>query len=58
MEEQHHTKEVYYDKWCPKCEYRKLEEKDFKPEDPCWDCLTQGFNIDSHKPVCFKEKGK
>lgn len=55
MEEQH-TKEVYFHEWCPKCQYRKISEKDMLPDDPCWDCLNQGFDIDSHRPICFKEK--
>ena len=23
---------------------------------PCYDCLGQGYNVDSHKPINFKEK--
>lgn len=46
------TKEVYFNEWCPKCKHEKLNET----EDPCNDCLAQGFNFDSHKPVMFKEK--
>ena len=46
-----HTKEVYFNQWCPKCShYNKSETKD-----PCNECLTQGWNIDSHKPINFKE---
>lgn len=45
-------KEVYFDKYCPLCiNYEKAEH-----EDPCFDCLNRGWNEDSHKPVCFKEK--
>lgn len=45
-------KEVYFHVWCPKCEYDKTPEN----EDPCWDCLNEPVNIESHKPVKFKEK--
>lgn len=45
------TKEVYFDEYCGKCKYADLEEN----EDPCWDCLTQPWNYDSHKPIEFEE---
>ena len=45
------TKEVYYKDYCKKCKYVKLKERD----DPCNDCLNHPYNIDSHKPVYFKE---
>lgn len=46
------TKEVRFDEYCPKCvNYEKSES-----EDPCWDCLNQGWNYDSHKPLYFEEK--
>ena len=53
------TKEVLFNEYCPKCKhYEKLPS-----EDPCWDCLNQGWNYDSHKPIKFeadeeKEKEK
>lgn len=46
------TKEVRFDIYCPKCKYYENKES----EDPCWDCLNQGWNEESHKPVYFKEK--
>lgn len=46
------TKEVYFDMYCRKCKYESKSESD----DPCWDCLKHGWNVDSHKPVYFKEK--
>lgn len=49
------TRETYFDKYCPICKYGDILENDMKPEDPCWDCLTQGYNIDSHKPAYFEE---
>lgn len=44
-----HTKEVYYNYWCRQCKYRDTEEI----QDPCNECLTQGFNIDSHRPINY-----
>lgn len=49
--EEKRTKEVLYINWCPKCEYYTKSEI----LDPCNECLTQGWNIDSHKPINFKE---
>jgi len=43
---------VEFDKWCPKCKFWENRED----EDPCWDCLNQGWNEDSHCPICYKEK--
>lgn len=45
-------KEVYFDIWCRKCKHKKVDET----EPPCDECLEQGFNIDSHKPLRFEEK--
>lgn len=49
------TREVYFNQYCPLCKYRDILEDKMKPEDPCWACLKQGYNIDSHKPVYFEE---
>lgn len=46
------TKEVRFDEYCIKCKYYDKSEA----EDPCWDCLNQGWNIDSHKPIYWEEK--
>lgn len=46
------TKEVYFNEYCPKCEHYSKSEA----EDPCYDCLAQGWNEDSHKPIMFKDK--
>lgn len=43
---------VDFEKYCPKCKYYKRKES----EDPCNDCLNEGGNIQSEKPVNFKEK--
>lgn len=45
-------KEVYFDQYCIKCKYINDDEND--PESPCWDCLENPTNQDSHKPVNFK----
>lgn len=44
-------KEVYFDKYCKKCEYKNRPES----ANPCWDCLEEPANEDSHKPLYFKE---
>lgn len=46
------TKEVYFDLYCSKCKHKDTNET----EEPCNECLAQGFNLDSHKPVYFKEE--
>ena len=46
------TKEVRFDKWCSSCEHCDKPETDI----PCNDCLAQGYNIDSTKPVFYKKK--
>ena len=46
------TREVRFDEWCPKCKNADTPETD----DPCNGCLQQGWNIDSHQPVNFREK--
>lgn len=44
------VKEVYFDKWCKTCvHYDKAED-----QDPCWDCLEQGWNLDSHRPIMWE----
>lgn len=45
-------KEVYFDKYCSKCTYEKTDSG----EEPCNECLAYFVNINSHKPVNFKEK--
>ena len=44
-------KEVYFDEWCPQCKYHDTPEV----EDPCNQCLAEGSNNNSHKPLYFKE---
>lgn len=44
-------REVYYGHFCKHCVYEDLDES----QDPCDDCLNEPFNMNSHKPVCYKE---
>lgn len=46
-------KEVYFDN-CKTCEHCDLKET----EDPCFECLNEAVNANSHKPVKWKEKNK
>lgn len=43
---------VDFDKYCKTCEHRDKKES----EDPCWDCLNEPVNSESHKPVKWEEK--
>lgn len=45
-------KEVFYDQYCHRCEHSEKTEL----EDPCFDCLDEPVNMDSHKPVYFEER--
>ena len=45
------TKEVRFDLYCHSCKHFEKSER----EDPCWDCLDQGWNDDSHKPINYEE---
>lgn len=44
-------KEVFFDIYCPRCQHESLAED----KDPCHDCLATPSNIESHKPIYFKE---
>ena len=50
--EETNTKEVYYWKWCSTCAHKDKKES----EDPCWDCLNEPVNAESHKPVKWERK--
>lgn len=50
--EESKEKIVHYHLYCHKCEYWSSPEI----EDPCDECLRECTNIDSHKPINFKEK--
>lgn len=45
-------KEVRFDRYCPLCAHYQKSEA----EDPCYECLDQGWNDDTHKPINYKEK--
>lgn len=45
-------KEVYFGDYCKTCEYETKKEED----DPCYDCLNNPVNEDSHRPLHYKEK--
>lgn len=47
-------KEVYFEEYCHKCKHEKLKES----EDPCFECLSEVTNLNSHKPVKFEAKEK
>lgn len=46
------SKEVRFDIWCQSCQYESTDES----TEPCTDCLNYPYNIDSTKPVKWKEK--
>ncbi len=52
MDQQIFEKEVNFEKYCPRCIYKDLEET----LDPCNDCLDYPMNENTEKPVRFKEK--
>ena len=46
------TKEVDFRLYCPMCKHYECKAED----EPCNECLTQGFNYGSRKPINYKEK--
>ena len=44
------VKEVRFDQWCPYCIHKDKAES----EDPCWDCLERGWNVDSRRPIFWE----
>ena len=42
---------VEFEKYCPSCKYLNEPED----EEPCNECLTEASNLDSHKPINYKE---
>lgn len=46
------TKEVDFETFCKTCKYEKADAV----SDPCNECLAQGWNEDSRKPICYKER--
>ena len=53
MEEQN-IHEVRFDIWCEKCKHHE----EYECDDPCNECLAQGWNENSTKPVHFAENEK
>lgn len=45
------TKFVWFADYCGRCEHKDTQET----EDPCNECLNEPVNINSHKPINFKE---
>ena len=43
----------FYD-YCSKCKH--AAEDEFDVSSACYDCLAQGWNTDSRKPIGFQEK--
>ena len=50
--DQQAEKEVYFHEYCKKCEHKKLSETD----SPCDECLAEATNLNTHRPVRYKEK--
>lgn len=44
-------KEVLFNLYCKLCKHWGKKEDEY----PCEECLNEGFNIDSHKPVKWQE---
>lgn len=45
-------KEVKFDKYCPICKYGDGPEKD----DICNECLEEGMNLETEKPINYTPK--
>lgn len=45
------VKEVRFDVWCSTCKNCAVKETD----DPCNECLAQGCNEDSTKPILWEQ---
>lgn len=45
-------KEVYFGEYCKSCVHKDTAEKD----EPCFECLAEPGNVDSHKPVRYVKK--
>ena len=46
------TKEVYFGQYCETCEHLNKKED----ESPCYECLDEPYNVNSHKPVKYTQK--
>lgn len=45
-------KEVRFDIYCKDCKHFDKKET----EEPCWRCMNQGWNEDSHRPIYYEAK--
>lgn len=45
---------VEFEKWCPACVYEQLSES----ESPCFECLEDPVNVNSHRPTRFEHDAK
>ena len=43
---------VEFHVYCPLCEHKDKDDTEY----PCYTCLMAPVNLNSHKPVQFKEK--
>jgi len=44
---------VKFENWCPKCQFKNVD--DTKGEEPCNECLANATNVNSTKPIKYKE---
>ena len=44
-------KEVHFNEYCKTCKHKDVKEAD----DPCYDCLNEPVNLNSHKPVKYEK---
>lgn len=44
-------KEVYFEQYCQTCKNKDVAEAD----EPCFECLAEPANVDSHRPVRYEE---
>lgn len=49
-------KEVYFGQYCQTCKHEADDEND--TSSPCYDCLHEPVNLQSHKPVNWEAKKK
>ena len=52
MNSESREKIVEFDKYCPTCKSKDVPNG----EEPCEECLCNPTNIDSHKPINYKDK--
>ena len=52
MSDIQNKKEVDFHKYCALCKYDNSDKKE-EDEDPCNECLCQGWNENSHNPISY-----